>query len=106
MPLATVLLAVCGVPTDPSPVAQVTSSFGNQKKSPNNTAALLEELPQLQPLTPPDTHRTDPGSSVDDKVLGIPDSSGQLRDLSLQLLWFVAYLENTTEQVHEFLRYI
>lgn len=41
-----------GLWCSPSPAAQLTSSFANPKKSPSNTAALLEELPQLQPLTP------------------------------------------------------
>lgn len=53
------------------------------KSNLNNIAAFLKELPKLQPLTPKDSYRTDPSSCVDDKVLGIPDSSGQLSDLSL-----------------------
>lgn len=70
-----------------------------KKKSPN-IAILLKELPKLQPLTPKESYRTDPCSRVDDKVLGIPNSSSQLSDLSLQLLWFVTNLGNKTEQFH------
>lgn len=70
-----------------------------KNKSPN-IAVLLKELPKLQPLTPKESYRTDPCSRVDDKVLGVANSSSQLNGLSLQLLWFVTYLGNTTEQFH------
>lgn len=38
------------------------------------------------------TYRADPGARVDNQVPGTSDSSGQLADLPLQLLWVVTHL--------------